>query len=184
MKLSVFKRFRKSPKLLLLIAGLLFLCFLAYKLAILRTIEVFVKIQELSEKATNLEDLPQRMEAFTATLDNLERIIGGADTSSAGVRQNILNRITVLGEQYPFSITDIPSGYLYREQDYEILINTFVLQGNFRDLLNVLYNLEKDVGSGKVVSSRFYIQKDYLTRKPKLMLAIYLQHIKKIGDEI
>lgn len=171
----------KNPKLLLWICCALILLILSYRLAITKTIEIIFQYHELAEGIDNLTVTPDQVQQLTGKIQDLERVIGYSDLSNEDIRQHILNELSELSEQYQISIIDIPKEIVYRLQDYEVSVNTFILGGSFHHLLNVLHALGNKPGNGKIVSAHFYLHKDFLSVEPKLLLALYLQNIKKFS---
>jgi len=66
------------------------------------------------------------------------------------------------------------------DEYFNIYTNRLILTGAYGDLLNTTYNYEKKFEFSRVVSLRFYVEKEARTRKTRLFEQIIFQNYEKI----
>jgi len=112
-------------------------------------------------------------------LENLDLSMGCSNLPGNDIRQAILERLSQTGKSCPFKMVDIPEAYTYEKQGYSVMVNTFVMTGDYTRLVRLMYSMDTCRAPGRVIASRIFIHKTYQLAIPELRLALYFQHIKK-----
>jgi len=174
-----FKLLYHSPKLTLKVCGVILIYILAFQFGIRKTIIQFSKYVEMNHTAEKQSDITDSPEELNNRLGSLDRLMGCSELDANVIRQSILERLSRAGKSFPFTMVDIPEGYVYDKQGYTVIVNTFVMTGKYQELLRLLYCMDTARAPGSVVSSRMYFHKTYQLAIPELRLAIFFQHLKK-----
>jgi hypothetical protein len=173
----------RSPKLTLSAAGVILLYVVAWQAGIKKSVVLISRYSEISS-AAGKQQQRARPEELLIRLENLDRQMGCSDLAEDEIRQSILEHLSQAGSSCPFKMVDIPAGYVYGKQGYAVMVNTFVLAGDYPDLLRLMYRIDTSHSSGRVISSRLFMHKTYQLSAPELRLALYFQHIKKKNGKL
>lgn len=164
-----------------LIAGAIFLV-LAYMLSIRKTIAVYREaslLESQSELAANAPTKAVELEKRLAEIDNLL----GMQPRAGNVQQALLGVITGYCKEHNTVLREFPKTVYNEEKDFMVETNVFTVEGNFFELLKLVYLLEQENRIGKISSARFFVKKDLKTHTTGLNATIYLQNIKKPEHE-
>jgi hypothetical protein len=162
-----------------MILGVLLLLLLSWHFGFQRTIQLYSRYLILHDKADQQVQYSAGQDRLTGRLNDLRQHLGGADVPENEIRQDILNRLTILGNKYRFYIVGIPAVYAYNREGYRVMINTFILEGSFDQLLKVLYELEMQSFSERIISVKWSVKKSYQSKATKLYMTLFFQHFQK-----
>jgi|GEM_PF-1533256 len=171
-----------SRRLILMITGVVLVYLLSWQFGIKRTVILFMRLSEVSRTARLQQEQIAQPEELFRHLENLDRIMGCSDLTGIDIRQAILDQVSQEERSYPFSMVDIPKGYIYEKQGYTVMVNTFVMAGEYSKLLRLMYNMDTSRTPGQVIASRMFTYKTYQAAEPELRMALYFQHLKKKYD--
>ncbi len=167
--------FRK--KNIILIIGAVLLILLSWNLAIKETLGLKSKIENLQQKLTMVEQAPKQI----ARLENeLNQIQGNSKllySSVLTMRESLLSEITELSIKHNVKLKSFPEYFIQEKENFELTTSPIVLEGNYKELLSLMHEFEKENTSGKISSSHFKIEESRRTGKRTLFLTLYIQSI-------
>ena len=169
----------KNPRLAIFPAVIIILIVISFKFGFSRTWNRISTCNDLLKKLEKIDQEESDPRYLEQKLTDLEHQIGFSNLPETEIRQNILDRLMVAGSLFTFRITRIPPANIYQEDDFEVIINTFSVEGNYDHLLRLLNKLEFDREVPKIISSCFRLNKDRITNKTSLSLSLYFQTIRK-----
>ena len=158
----------RQRNLFLLGIGLLSLL-LVYLLSIRRTVAVY------QANRANKAAIAQAASA-PAQIARLEAQVGALQQSGlrAYDREYLLAQITGFCRQNDLLVRTFPQSERVVENNYPIITNTIEVEGNYKDLVRLVYLLEQEERLASVSSLKFYTQKDRLTKKNVSSAKYYL----------
>lgn len=168
-----------SPKLIFMLTFTLFFYVVAWHFGIRQTVKLIIRYTEMSENDHYNKQQSIQPEDLSRRIEELDIKMGCRDIQSDDIRQSLLDRLTTIGTTFHFSMVDIPAGYIYIKQEYQVMINTFVITGNYNTLLRLMYIMDTTKMSGSLISARMYSHKPYQTAEPELRLALFFQNLIK-----
>ena len=178
----MFKNLTYKKKNQFLLIGSVLFFFIAYYLALGKTVSLYRDCSSMKEQLTSLADAPGRSAALRKELADMDQKLGGRQLSDTNTQQVLLNVITNYCQSNKTILREFPKAISKRENDYMVETNFFTVEGNFVKLLNLVYLLEQKERIGRLASVLFQAKEDVRTKILSLTATIYVQNVKKIKD--
>lgn len=168
--------YRSKNKLLL--SGIVLLLILCYFLAINNTIELYQSNNDTKTKLTALQNAPQQISSLNKRLaflnSRVEQYVRGKDFE----QEDILVAISDFCKTNRLKIVDFPKSELKEKEDIVIETFNFVVEGNYVNLVKLIYAIEVEQKLGRIASLNFETIVDRRTKKKRLTLSVYLQNLR------
>jgi len=180
----MFQNLTYKKKNRLLIAGIVLLSFISYRMAFRNTFNVYTGINSLEEQLKLADDAPQKVAGLQARLAGMDQVLGRGQSgwkSDTGIQQSLLGIVTDYCQKNNVTLREFPKTIQKAQGEYLVETNFFVVEGGFIKLLELLYLLEQKNRAGKVASANFSTKKDYKTKALNLTSTIYVQNVKRIS---
>jgi len=87
--------------------------------------------------------------------------------------------VTSYCKDKPLLLKEFPKTVLKETDGFLVELNYFTVEGDFKNLLNLVYTLEQKVKVGKVASVNFMIKENIKTKRNELTATIYIQNLKQ-----
>jgi hypothetical protein len=173
----MFENLTYKQKFMALIAILVLLGVAAYKRSFKLTFDAYNEYHELSNQLSEINSSSNSIEALDNEINYLDNLLGKDDMESVLVQQEILNFVT--NKSKAVAIFDLAE--VHEASDNEFIINTnqLTIEGDFENLLEIVYDFEKEFLYSRVVSTSFFKKKDFKTRRIKLYAKIIFQNYEK-----
>lgn len=169
----------RNKNRLLLAAGIV-VGMIIYSKPLKKTFLLYEEYEHLRELNTVAEDAPKKVEQLKHKLATMDIALGGSrNEDSENVQQQLLGAITRYCQSNALILREFPKTQSNRQNDIEVETNVFIVEGNFKKLLELVYLLEQKERIGKPVSVSFQSKQDSKTKKLALTAAIYVQNVKK-----
>lgn len=143
--------------------------------------QVFSAKKELNEVKNNLESAS---EAY-GTIYNLKNdivilddVIGGHTSNPTQVQQMIFDFVS--NSEPLVNLVSLDDPHVYKNNEFVVYTNQVELEGSYKDLMQLLYSVERDFKSSRVVSNSLYTKRNYTNNTTKLYLKIILQNYEKV----
>jgi hypothetical protein len=164
--------YQQKLKLLpwLLLAGII----LVYWVAVSGTVKLKASCNELRKEMISAGDAPAQLISLTTRLNEYNAVAG--NNQKDGGSDPLLNFISINSTSGASLISFLPL-HVYMKQPYIIETRIAIFEGNYSSLLTVLFNLEKNYSSGKVVSVKFETETNLKTEKKRLLMTLYIQSV-------
>ncbi len=156
------------------------LLYLVYKLAIIKTVGVYNDYSYLRTQLVLAQHIDKKSEEMAAKLNAVESIFKGSMTNGNNSQEKILETVSVYCKDKPVLLKEFPRSLMKENNGYLIELNYFTVQGNYTDLLNLVYAMEQKVKTGKVASVNFQLKENPKSHIKELTATIYIQNIKRI----
>lgn len=161
----------------MLVLGGLFLIVL-YNMAISDTIDLAVENSELETQIIQNKDVSAQLIMVKEKLNKIKQVIGNDNYEETDIHQLLLQLITDKIQQNGLILKDFPQPYQLADKGYVTKTAQATIEGDFIQILQLVYFLERNYNVGKVVAVDFKTTKQIRTRKRKLNTIIYLQNVK------
>lgn len=174
----MFQNLTYRKKVYLIAGGFVLFLIVAYNLVFSKTFTLYKETKQKKEKLAWLKDKEKEIPFLQAQMAMLDKAYNASDSSS--IRDQLTAFISDFAENNDCVVTEIPEKSFYSRTDLNVQTNKFVVSGNYKNLLFLLYAVEKQYNyTAKVVSAKFYSIKDLQTKKTNLYLALLTQSFKQ-----
>ena len=174
------ERLSYKHKNYLLVAGLLILGVVVWKSAIRKTLDVRAECENLQIQLAKSQDAPAQLAFFRQRLSDLDALVGKGGAEASLAQQELLERVSDYCTEHRMTLKAFPESHEYTENEYAIVTNKVEVEGDFVDLVKLVYELEQKYTAARISSTQFYSKKNLKTKKVKLYALIYFQNIKRV----
>jgi hypothetical protein len=178
---NMFSKITYKIKYKLFLALLALSTLLIYKTAIAKTISLYFQNKELAIKIEEASNAPERAQLLKQKLYSMDKFIQSSQSdTSQNVHDLLLESISSYCKEKKIILKSFPETFSATKGEFDLQTHIFSIQGNFSNLLNLLYLLEQKWRTGKVSSVNFQCSKDIDSKQKTLISTVYLQNVKKI----
>ncbi|MFD2561882.1 hypothetical protein [Aquimarina rubra] len=174
----MFENLSYKKKFFALLALMVVLGITAYKRSFSMTLDAAQLLEESKMKLEKVSNSQQRITNLIAEVSYLDKLIGKEVANPDIVQQEILN--TFNGINRDTQLVKLEAIHKASDEYFNIYTNRLILTGSYGELLNTTYDYEKMFDFSRVVSLKFYIEKEPRTRRKKLFEQIIFQNYEKI----
>lgn len=150
----------------------------AYKRSFSITIDTATLVKETKQRLDKVSNSQQHISKLLKEIDYLDKLIGKETANPNIVQQEILHSFTALDTEA--RLIQLEEVHKASDDYFNVYTNQLILTGNFADLLRTTYTYEKTFDYSRIVSVRFYVEKEIRTRRKKLFEQIIFQNYEKI----
>ena len=169
---------RYSKKVYAIFGCFLLFMLLAYKFSFSKTIKLYSETKIKQDKLAWLKEKEKEIPALQSQMALLDKAYNSSDSSS--IRDQLTAFISDYAEEHECTVTEIPEKSYYSSSHLNIQTNKFVIKGQYKDLLQLMLNVETNYNyTAKVVSAKFHSLKDLQTKKTNLYLTLITQSFRQ-----
>lgn len=169
-------RFTHKQKWYMVLAGIILLFVISWKLSFYETFKVWSRVSGSKQRLALAATTPERNKQLEQDLHRLDLLTGniprGGDT-----RQILLAHLSTLCNKYNVSLVNMREPVTKTNAGYVVVLHQIRLSGGYYDLVRSLNELESCFPEGKVAGVQFYTRKHLITKKAILYLELWLQII-------
>lgn len=178
----MFKNFTYKQKLKLLLPVTVVSLFLIYVLGLSKTLALRSEIKEKQEKLILSKDVNSKIGAVRSKIAYIDDIVGNDLDSTKSVMDIILENITTYCSAHDCTVREIPVFHSASDRNFDIDTYFITIEGNYHNLLNLVFEMEqKKKSGGRLSSVLFFTRKNNTTKKLSLELTLYIQQYNKIN---
>lgn len=150
---------------------------IAYFLVFNKTIKLSIENKNLMKKKELFKSAPREITYYQSKLDEMNTGLGYVGSMNTLSQEKILDYISQYTDTSDVFLMSMPKTILNNKNGYHLETNVIELQGNFKDIVTLVYGIEHVHGISKVVSSKVTLKHDIYTKKKSLITILYLQNI-------
>lgn len=173
----MFKEITYKKKFFAVVALFLLLLIGVYKKTYRNIIDINGQLKDLSSKSMLTENSVFDISNLKEEIKVLDNFIGSDNIRPEQVQQGLLTFIS--DQDLKIDLVDIENIHTAKDGEFNVYTNQIELQGDYKSLLTLLYELEKNFKESKIVNTSFYTLKDYRRNRKKLYLKIIFQNYEK-----
>ncbi len=155
---------------------------LIYFIAIKQTLILNRQVQDIKIKIETARLAPALMNELKLELETLENTFMYVETETE-FNKELLSLIGLKSADLNLRLMDFKQPNVVRDDKLMISTYNINVEGNFKDIVHLIYDLENELKMGQIASVRFGLWKDLRTKKQHLSANIYFQTFKKVSDE-
>ncbi len=170
--------FKQKNKVLLIIFVLLMLA--SYKRSFVLTL---LALDEIEKQELNIEKIKTsdyEIGLLNQSIKELNQTIGKSNLKPDKVQQKILKEISILSQKNDVNLESIEETHIYKTVDFSIYSNILILEGDYKNLVKSIYNLELNFEYARLINVQLYKEKNISTKKIKLYAKILFQHYHQV----
>lgn len=166
----------------ILLSGFVLALILASVTSFSKTVNLFFDNQTLKDKLKMAEAAPKKIGNIKTQLTKLQETISYLD-ESADLRKELLDNVGKTSKEMKVLFKEFKPSSFFVSDDIYVETHEIILEGDYKSLLKVIYEVEQTLKMGKLTSVRFSKEKDRATRKMRLACIINIQSLKDQKNE-
>ncbi|MEW7280941.1 hypothetical protein ABW636_20300 [Aquimarina sp. 2201CG1-2-11] len=169
----------QKTKNILLIVGLLCLLYIAYLFGFSKTFTLSSEVQKLEEEKKKYLSAPIQLATLTKKEQQLNTILAKNNVEGSSLQHNLLKTLHTLSDSLSFKIINFeePHSFVNETSKESTTTYDFVIQGDYKALITVIYTLEQKYSFGNLAKVHFEKKKNFRTRATYLQCRILLQRL-------
>lgn len=173
-----FKSLPYKKKNLYLLGGTLFFLVVMYFYAFKKTFDLYSKNKELKGRIERAENAPENIQVLEKKLHYLNSRLNHYLIDSTKSQERVLEVVSGFCFKNHLTLKEFPQTDVLDQEDYLIETNRIVAEGDFINLIKLVYELEQKNKLGRLSSVKFDTYMDHKRKKQVLSVIIHLQNIK------
>ncbi|RKN76838.1 hypothetical protein [Ulvibacterium marinum] len=174
----MFENITYKKKFLVLIVLLIVLAITGYKRSFSLTIDAYDNLRSSRLKLSEVSNSRQKIVALKNEVAYLDLVIGKEAANADVVQQEILNTFNQI--ENGSDLVKLEEIHMANNDYFNIYTNQLILSGGYKDLLEATYQYEKEFDYSRVVSLKFFVEKEPRSRRKKLFEQLIFQNYEKI----
>lgn len=171
---------KQSTKNVLLIAGFFLILVVAYQYSFSKTLEIKRELDELNMQVAQNSGSVPNINSLKGKEIYLDSIIAKNRTEDTSLQNSLLKALNEHSELWSYKIISFKEPHVQIAENGQNKITSFqfVLQGEYKNLEEILYKLENDYSFGSLSNINLERKKDYRLNKNFLQCDILIQYIE------
>ena len=166
---------KTDRKIWLLVGGIVLAVFISYKLAFSKTLQLRSEVSQLKRNAIGLSELGQLNKQLALREKQIDSVLQQNNLQSTSIQNGLLNFLNQSKENSSVKIVSFDEPHRFEGDNGVRVSYTFELTGDYTDLLELIYGLEREVGYGSVKSLSFEKKRNYRRRIDFLSVYVVLE---------
>ncbi|WP_103069709.1 hypothetical protein [Aquimarina sediminis] len=169
----------QKTKNIVLIVGLLCVLFVAYRFGFAKTFAIHSEVSKLEYEKEKYLAAPMQLAALTKKEQQLEAILAKNNVEGSSLQHNLLKTLNTLSNTSKIKVIAFEEPHIYDDEatKEETTTYDFVLQGDYKALIEVIYALEQQYSFGNIVQVHFEKKKNFRTGATYLQCRVLLQRL-------
>ena len=159
----------------ILVGGFVFGLIICYQLAFSETFALKNEFDRLKQEQELAENLPQQLARLNQKKKQYNDVLQSYQISETSWQNNLLQRIDRYAKINDLVILKIEEPHSYKQQDLTSKTYQLFLEGEFNNLLGLIYELEQQANTGQLVNVHFNKNTDYRSKKSSLEMQVLIQ---------
>lgn len=165
-----------KQKNIIYVVAFIVVLIMCYKLAISNTLELKNTYQELKAEETIFESLPKEMNNLKQKKVYYDSILKKYSLHESSFQNNLLATLNEFAEKNNVKIVDFLAPHIFKYENYTDFSYQFKLQGNYNDMLRLIYEIETQYRFGEIAHLSFEKKKDFKRNKNFLEASVILKN--------
>lgn len=149
----------------------------AYRFAVSKTLMLVNENRNLSARIIKAKDAPSVLLQYKNSLASINSQLGYVGTKDKLSQDKILELIEVFSKSNSTYLKEYSKTILNTDNVYNLETNVIEIEGNYSDIVRLIYEIEFVKNVSKVTAVYFDKQKNVTTKRTSLSATIYLQNI-------
>jgi hypothetical protein len=160
-----------------LIIGSILMLLICYKFGIAKTIVQYNEYDRLSQEQILFENMPKHMAVLNHKKHYYDSILGAYQLKGTSIQNNLIKVINAFSDDKGITVVGFEEPHLEERDDLTIKTYRFTLEGEYKDLLALIHQLEQKTKFGEVICLDFEKKKNHRTGKFYLQASVLLRSL-------
>lgn len=169
---------RLKKKHIALLALLLLVLLLSYKLAIAKTLAMRNEYLSLKREQQQFENASQQLSLLHKKERALDSVLQSLNLSNTSMENRLLHLVNREAEKHAVKVIDFNPPHSFEANGTAFITFTVVFRGSFTAIVKTLYAIEVQSHFGEIVHINFEKQKNYRTSKNFLEAEVFIQKLE------
>jgi hypothetical protein len=165
----------KKTKNILLIAGFVLALMICYQLAISETLQQKEQYNILKQQELLFKNAPKKLSLLKQKQMYYDSLLTKYQLDGSSIQNNLLKSINTFANINSIEVISFSEPHTMVQNDLTIKTYEFVLQGDFNDINQLIYQLEQKTKFGEIVNLHFEKKKNFRSGKSYLQAKVLLR---------
>ncbi|TSE06683.1 hypothetical protein [Aquimarina algiphila] len=172
---------QQKTKNILLIVGLFCMLLIAYQYGFAKTFTLRSEVAKLEHEKDKYLAAPMQLAALTKKKQQLDAVLAKNNVEGNSVQQNLLKTLNTLSNTSNIKIIAFEEPHVFTNETTNEGTTTydFILQGDYKALIQVIYALEQQYSFGNIAQVKFEKKKNFRTGARYLQCRLLLQRLNQ-----
>lgn len=166
---------RQKTKNILLVIGFFLIVIIAYRYAIVNTLQLKKEYGMLQKEALVFDNLPTQLSALRHKERYFDSLLTTYQLGESSMQNSMLNTINTYADANQIKVVDFIEPHRIKQQDLTVNTYQFTIEGNYNALLSLVHQLEQHTKFGEIINLNFKKVKNYKTGKHFLQASVLLK---------
>ena len=162
---------------ILIVLGFILILVICYKLAIARTLDYRANYKNLQKEAILFENTPKQLSVLRQKETYLDSILKTYRLGDTSIQNSLLTTINTMADTTGVKVVSFNEPHLVQQGELSVKTYGFTLEGNYVDIVNIIYELEQKHRFGEIINLHFDKLKDYRRNKDYLQATVLLKSL-------
>ena len=151
--------------------------FVCYKLAVQRTLDYRSSYKNLQKETVLFENTPRQLSVLKQKEAYLDSILTTYRLGDTSIQNSLLTAINTMADTTDIKVVSFSEPHLVKEGELTVRTYGFTLEGNYADMINLIYQLEQRHRFGDITNLNFEKLKDYRRNRDYLQAKVLLKSL-------
>jgi len=164
-------------KNILLLLGLILMCFVCYQLAISKTIDLRAQYKTLRHEEDLFKSTPKQLRILKQKQVYYDSILVSNKLDANSVQNSLLRNINSFAEVTNLKVISFLEPHITVNEDLTVKTYEFVLEGDYNNIIKLIHQLEQQTKFGEIINLHFEKKKNHRTGRYYLQAKILLKSL-------
>jgi hypothetical protein len=168
---------KNRTKKILAIITFLIIVIISYKFAFSKTIEVNRELKIINKEIDTLENVSKLSFNLKRREQFLDSILSKNNLKNTSIQNNLLDVLNKESFKLGFMVSKFNKPHVFEENSIIATSYSFILEGDFNNLLQMIYILEMDYNFGEIIHISFIKKRNYQKKVNYLQCYVILKNL-------
>lgn len=159
----------------ILVIGIFIVLILSYHLAIKNTFNLHSEFKNLQKEQLVSRQVPKQLAVLKRKDFVYDSILKKMNLNSSSIENDLLRNINTEVKIRNLKLISFNKPHIFIDKKITSTTQSFTLEGDFTNILKLIYKIEQGSRFGKIIHLTFEKKKNYKTNKYHLQATVYLQ---------
>ncbi|GAB4160300.1 MAG: general secretion pathway protein [Winogradskyella sp.] len=164
-----------KQKNIVLIVGFITVLYICYILAVSKTLEQKELYNNLSKEVILSKNAPKQLSLLKQKEVYYDSLLTKYQLDGSSIQNNLLKVINSYAESNNLKVVSFLEPHVIAQNDLTIKTYDFTVEGNYNDIIKLIYQLEQQTKFGEIVNIHFEKKKNFRTGRYYLRARVLLK---------
>jgi len=165
----------KKHKNIALIVGFIAALIICYQLAIIKTLGQKEHYNTMTKEAVLLKNAPKQLSLLKKKEVYYDSLLTKYQLDGSSIQNNLLKVINRFADDNNLKVISFLEPHVIVNDDLVINTYQFVLEGNYNDIIKLIYQLEQQTKFGEIINLHFEKKKNFRSGRFYLQARVLLR---------